>query len=145
MKLLCDSNVLIALAVERHPHHVAAKQWLEGVEPPGEIVLNRVTQIAFLRLLTQRIAEGYQPVSQREAWEYYDAFLSDDRIAWMSEPDGLELDWRRLADLETPSPKHWMDAYLAAFAIRSVLRLVAFDRAYQQFEPAGLQLLLLSA
>ena len=52
--------------------------------------------------------------------------------------------WRR-AGLDTPSPKHWMDAYLAAFAMRGGQRLVTFDRAYRQFETAGLDLLLLSA
>jgi uncharacterized protein len=145
MKHLCDSNVWIALAIERHPHHRVARQWLDGVGSPDEVVFSRATQSAFLRLLTQAIAEDYQPVSQRQAWDYYDAFLGDDRIGWVPEPEGLELCWRELAGPDTPTPKQWMDAYLAAFAIRGGQRLVTFDRAYRQFEMAGLDLLLLSA
>jgi uncharacterized protein len=145
MKHLCDSNVWIALAIERHPHHRAARRWFEGVGSPDEVVFGRVTQTAFLRLLTQAMAEDYQPASQQRAWDYYDAFLGDDRIGWAPEPEGLELCWRELAGLDTPSPKHWVDAYLAAFATRGGHRLVTFDGAYRRFETAGLDLLLLSA
>ena len=37
-----------------------------------------------------------------------------------------------------------MDAYLAAFAIAGGLRLATLDRGFKQFEPHGLDLLLLS-
>lgn len=144
MTHLCDTNLWIALAVERHAHHGAARLWLEGVPAGDEVVFNRATQTAFLRLLTQAVAEDYEPVSQRRAWACYDAFLGDDRIGWMAEPEGLESSWRGLADLDSPSPKRWMDAYLAAFALGARLRLVTFDRAFRQFESAGLDLLLLS-
>ena len=144
MTNLCDANLWIALAVERHPHHRAAIRWLEGVPAGGGVVFNRATQTAFLRLLTQPVAEDYEPVSQRRAWGCYDAFLEDDRIGWVAEPEGLESSWRGLACLDAPSPKQWMDAYLAAFALGARLRLVTFDRAFRQFESAGLDLLLLS-
>jgi len=37
----------------------------------------------------------------------------------------------------------WMDAYLAAFAVETGMRLVTFDRGFQKFVPLGLNLLLL--
>jgi predicted nucleic acid-binding protein len=36
-----------------------------------------------------------------------------------------------------------MDAYLAAFAIRAGMRLVTFDRGFEQFVSLGLDLVLL--
>ena len=52
--------------------------------------------------------------------------------------------WRTLAAADSASPKVWMDAYLAAFAIAGGLRLVTLDRDYKNFVPQGLDLVLLS-
>ena len=53
----------------------------------------------------------------------------------------LEAQWRKLAARDTASPKLWMDAYLAAFAMASGCRMVTTDRAYAPFD--GLNLLVL--
>ncbi len=45
----------------------------------------------------------------------------------------------------TVSPKLWMDAYLAAFAISGKLRFVTNDKAFRQFQAYGLDLHLLTA
>ena len=42
------------------------------------------------------------------------------------------------------SPKVWMDAYLAACAITSGLRLVSLDRDFKSYEAHGLDLLQLN-
>lgn len=55
----------------------------------------------------------------------------------------MEALWWRLAGLEEAAPKRWMDAYLAAFAIRGSLRMITLDRDFQQFLAAGLDLDLL--
>jgi hypothetical protein len=52
--------------------------------------------------------------------------------------------WKRLASGDTASPKLWMDAYLAAFAMNGGLRLVTIDRDFKRFEAHGLDLLLLA-
>jgi predicted nucleic acid-binding protein len=52
--------------------------------------------------------------------------------------------WLKLAALPTSSPKAWMDAYLAAFAIRAGLSFATLDGAFQRYEVAGLDLRLLS-
>lgn len=45
--------------------------------------------------------------------------------------------------LFTHSPKIWMDAYLAAFAIAGGLRMVTLDGDFKAFVPQGLDLVLL--
>ena len=82
------------------------------------------------------------PLSNKAAWSVYEGFLGDDRISWVEEPNGLESHWKRLAACATTSPKLWMDAYLAAFAIAGDHGLVTTDQAFKQFK--GLNLLLLS-
>ena len=132
------------MAVEIHPHHAAARRWMDDLTPGDEVVFTRATQTSFLRLLTQPIAPGYEPVSQSRAWKLYATFLEDDRVHWIPEPEGVEVLWRKLSAGSLPSPKLWMDAYLAAFAISAECRMVTFDRAFSQFRRRGLDLLLLS-
>ena len=67
---------------------------------------------------------------------------ADARILWANEPRGLEATWRKFAGGSKASPKLWMDAYLAAFALAGGYRLVTTDKAFKQFN--GLDLLVLS-
>ncbi len=142
---LCDSNVWLALALSAHHHHASAREWLETVDEPASIVFCRATQQTFLRLLSNATvlgAYGNAPLTNREAWEAYDALLADDRIVFRDEgPVDLEPRWREFASRDTASPKLWMDACLAAFAVAGEYRMVTTDRAYRQF--AGLDLLVL--
>lgn len=143
--VLCDSNVWLALALSKHAHHVAAREWLETVEEPASVFFCRATQQAFLRLLTNASVlapYGNPPLTNREAWSAYEAFLADDRIAFRAdEPAGLQLSWKEFAVRRTASPKLWMDAYLAAFALAGRYSMVTTDAAFRQFR--GLDLLVL--
>ena len=143
--ILCDSGVWLALALEGHTHHAAARDWLETVDDPGSVFFCRATQQSLLRLLTNvsvLAAVGSAPLTNRQAWSVYDAFLADDRIVLQArEPAGLERRWRQLAARDTASPKLWMDAYLAAFAIAAGHQLVTTDKAFRQFK--GLDVLVL--
>ena len=65
-------------------------------------------------------------------------------MAWRDEPPGVFAQWRSLAGLNTASPKVWMDAYLAAFAMSAGLLLVTLDRDFNNFVPHGLDLDLLT-
>lgn len=144
MTHLGDSNVFLALAVEQHAHHSAAAAWfrqLEGADTPR---FCRATRIGFLRLLTQKIAPGYHPLTNRKAWSVLDQLLPDEAIGFEAEPEDLETTWRRLSEIDTLSPEQWMDANLAAFAVTAGLRLVTLDKDFQTFESPGLDLLLLS-
>jgi toxin-antitoxin system PIN domain toxin len=142
---LCDSNVWLALALSKHVHHTATREWLETVKESVSVVLCRATQQAFLRLLTNASVlgpYGNPPLTNREAWAAYEALLTDDRITFRAdEPAGVESLWREFAVRGTASPKLWMDAYLAAFALAGRYQMVTTDAAFCQFR--GLDLLVL--
>jgi uncharacterized protein len=142
---LCDSNVWLALALSDHLHHTVARDWLETVDQPADVLFCRATQQTFLRLITNAAVlapYGNPPLTNQEAWEVYEALVADDRIALRaSEPDDLGRRWRALAVRDSASPKLWMDAYLAAFAIAGGHRLVTTDAAFRQFGELDLHLL----
>lgn len=143
MKHLCDSNVFLALAVGQHAHHSCAAAWFGGLEASDTAAFCRATRISFLRLLTQKIAPGYVPLSNVEAWEVFDSLSLDDAVVNEGEPPGLDSVWKEFSCLPKASPKRWMDAYLAAFAIAAGMRLVTLDKDFQCFTASGLDLLLL--
>ncbi len=144
MRHLCDSSVLLALAVGQHVHHERAKLWFYDLKESDSAEICRATEISFLRLLTQKIALDYVPLSNRQALDTYQYLMEDEATAFAEEPEDLSEIWRRLADTDTPSPKIWMDAYLAAFAIASGMRFVTMDKDFRSFERDGLDLHLLS-
>lgn len=141
---LADSNVWLALALSKHEFHAAARTWLAG-QAPREAVFCRSTQQTFLRLLTTKaVLAPYRtpPLSNKSAWSVYENLRADERVAWAHEPAGLESAWKKFAGVSSPSPKLWMDAYLAAFAAAGGYELVTTDRAFKQFK--GLKLLVLA-
>jgi len=143
MKLI-DSNVWLALALAAHEHHGQASAWVAR-QSPREVAFCGMTQMSFLRLLTTRAVlspYGNPPLTNKEAWELYGEFIADARVAFAQEPSGLEEHWKRLASISSSSPKLWMDAYLAAFAIAGGHQLVTIDSAFNQFP--GLDLVLLA-
>jgi toxin-antitoxin system PIN domain toxin len=135
----------MALALSAHDHRAAARGWLQTIEDPRSILFCRATQQSIVRLLTTAAVMaryGNQPLTNDAAWAIYEAFLSDDRIAFRgSEPAGLERYWKAYAVRPTASPKLWMDAYLAAFARAGGCRMVTTDKAFAQFEDLDLVLL----
>ncbi len=143
--VLCDSNVWLALALSRHAHPAVAREWFESVEDPSSVFFCRATQQTFLRLLTNAAVlspYGNPPLTNRQAWEAYEALLADDRIVFrVQEPAGLEAQWERFALRDTASPKIWMDAYLAAFALTGGHRMATTDAAFKQFRGLKLELL----
>ncbi len=144
--ILCDTNVWLALALSDHVHHRAAARWLDGIQSYGSVWLCRPTQMSLLRLLcTPSVLAPYglAALSNRKALAVLDQFLEDDRIGLiLEEPTGLEGLWRQFAGLPTPSPKIWMDAYLAAFALSGGFQFVTTDKAFHQFR--GLDLVILA-
>jgi uncharacterized protein len=134
---LCDTNVWLALALSDHIHHSVARRWFDGVVESASVLFCRSTQLSFLRLLTNAAVlapYGNPPLSNADAWAAYAALQSDDRIIFRAEePPGLQPRWKDLALRTTASPKLWMDAYLAAFALTAGCRLVTNDAAFKQF------------
>jgi len=63
------------------------------------------------------------------ALELWDKVCADDRVAYLTEPEAIEPEFRRQSKLSSSSPKVWADSYLLAFATVAGLKLVTFDRA----------------
>jgi uncharacterized protein len=129
---LVDANVWLALAFSDHAHHHVAVSWFEGLGEE-EAAFCRITQMALLRHLTNEKLMGRFTLSQRAAWESYDAFRDDGRVAYADEPPGLEDSWRRLTRSRETRHRLWTDAYLAAFALSAHLPLATLDRGFKQF------------
>ena len=131
--LFPDLNVWLALSYERHVHHSPAVQWFETLPQTARLAFCRFTQIGLLRLLTiAAVMGGDGALSQREAWDVYDRWIQDDRIAYLEEPSTLEQYLQTFSQKAEPAPKDWADSYLAAFAEAAGIRLVTFDRALRQ-------------
>lgn len=127
---LPDVNIWLALALSKHIHHSMVRSWLDSEKQRKSLCFCRVTQQGLLRLLTTEevlASYGNPPLTNREAWGVYDRFQEDDRITFVHEPEGVDDTWKTLALRGTSSPKLWMDAYLAAFALRSGFRMVTTD------------------
>lgn len=144
MDHLLDVNVVLAASVELHVHHSSATSFVNEVQRPSTLVFCRMTEVACLRLLTQRIAPGFEPLSNDESIAVYATWRHDDRVWLAEEPSGLAEWWPGMARRDTPSTKLWADAYLAAFAIAGGYRLVTFDSGFRQFLDRGLDLALLA-
>ena len=126
-----DINVWIALASDRHVHHDAAKNWFADIES-GEAAFCRVTQMGFLRLITNRHVMGADVVTQKEAWQVYQKLSRDQRVTFLAEPPSIEDEWRRLTQSGSTSTNTWTDAYLAAFATIRGFKVVSFDGGFEK-------------
>ena len=123
-----DANVWLALLWSRHEHWQRANAWFERAADE-QFFFCRFTQLTVLRLLTTEPIMGKDAMSMSRAWNLWDEVWSDDRIAYLPEPAGLEPELRSRTRLGSRSPKVWADAYLLAFAAVAGLKFVSFDRA----------------
>ena len=121
-----DVNVLLALTVKPHPHYSVAQRWFEESRI-SEIVLCRESQLSYLRLLTTRAAMAEETLTNEAAWRFLDRLGRSVALRYAAEPASLPGVFRERSNLQTASPKRWMDAYLSSFANESRLRLVTFD------------------
>jgi toxin-antitoxin system PIN domain toxin len=145
---LFDTSVWLAATFDQHPAHRVARQALREATATNPAVFCRATQQSYLRLISTAAlvkAYGVQPLTNKNAMLALDQLQALPQVAWQSEPAGVFEFWRRLAALESASPKVWMDAYLAAFAMAAGLRLLTLDKDFKSFTPIGLNLALLSA
>jgi hypothetical protein len=130
MTYLPDVNVWIALTSNRHVHHVSAKRWLDSVANE-EIAFCRISELGFLRLLTNRHVMQVDVLSPVEAWRAYDSFRADSRILFLPESSGFSERWRQAEAEVSNGPNAWTDAYLAVFAKHVNAAVVTFDRGFK--------------
>jgi uncharacterized protein len=122
-----DVNVWLALLLENHVHRALVRQWWESAE--SSIYFLRLTQVSVLRLLTTSAAMNGRPLRMTEAWIAYDSLFDDDRVAFVDEPAGIEIAFRRYARKHHASPKLWADAWLLAFAECAGGAVITLDQA----------------
>jgi uncharacterized protein len=130
---LPDVNVWLAMAFSRHVHNQAAIDWFYSVDEDA-VAFCRVSQMGFLRLLTNAKVMGKDILSQRDAWNVYSEIHQDPRVTFLSEGAEIEEAWRTLTDSDRAATHQWTDAYLWAFAKSRGLSVVSFDRS---FRPSG--------
>ena len=130
MSYLVDVNVWIALAVEGHMHHEPARHWFDATEEDKSFFC-RTTQQGLFRLLTNSTVMRGNVLTSAQAWNVYEAFLSDSRVGFADEPPGLEDVWRVETRGRKTGPNFWTDSYLGAFASVGGYMIVTFDRAFQ--------------
>lgn len=130
--LLPDVNVWFAMTFDSHIHHPSAKTWFDGVTE-DLVLFFRITQQGFLRLATNPRVAGTHVLTLSEAWQKYDAYLSDPRIAFTGEPANIESQWRSFSQGNTFSPNVWNDAYLAALSVAGNYNLVTFDKGFTRY------------
>jgi toxin-antitoxin system PIN domain toxin len=104
MTYLADVNVWIALAAERHTHHRAVRQWFGNLRHE-RIAFCRITQLGFLRLLTNKYVMQEEVMNPGDAWQAYRALRSDRRIGYLAEPDDLRETWQAFTEGSLSSPK----------------------------------------
>jgi uncharacterized protein len=145
---LFDTNIWIAVVFPTHPFHALAQEALARASVARPAVLCRSTQQSFLRLASSPTilkAYGAEASTNRDALIAIDSLLSLPQVVTRVEPEGTFELWRQLASRDTASPKLWMDAYLAAFALAGGTNLVTLDHDFKNFLAHGLDLSLLNA
>jgi toxin-antitoxin system PIN domain toxin len=136
---LPDVNVWIAIAANRHVHHDFARQWFDSAV--ALVCFCRVTQMAFLRLLTNPKVMGEDSLSPAGAIAVYRQLASDERVRFAPEPPNIESAWISLMSAREASGSTWTDAYLAAFALKAGFRLISFDRGMRPWPALALDVL----
>lgn len=143
---LIDTNVWIAAVFPSHPFYQPARQVLMQTTPADPAVFCRSTEQSFLRLASSpALVKAYKAegMTNRDALATLHAWTALPKVCERAEPPGTGALWHRLAARDTASPKVWMDAYLAAFAIAGALRLVTLDHDFKTYVTRGLDLVLL--
>lgn len=133
MKLL-DVNVWLAAAWARHAHHAVAKRYVDAQD--DDLGFCRVTEMAFLRLVTNRAVTGEDALTRRQAWDLTLGLQDDPRIKYLPEPRGLAQLWIAFSKREDRSHVLWTDDYLAAFAQAMRAEFVTLDAGLRARYPS---------
>ena len=145
---LFDSNVWLSLTFDKHPFHETARNVLRNCKAKSPAVFCRATEQSFLRLAsTPSLHATYESIglNNHDVIGFLEDFRKLPHVIFAEEAAAARRLWITLADRQTASPKVWMDAYLAAFAISGNLRFVTFDSDFSQYRSNGLDLELLKS
>ena len=140
---LPDVNVWLALLIVEHPHHAAARRYWETNDAGCRRMFCRTTMLGVVRLLCERRLMGPAVKTLPQAWSIYRQLRESADVGFQSDRETAD---KTLAQwLDTPAApipgRLWTDAWLAALAESSGLRLVSFDSDIKRF-PLSRSLLL---
>lgn len=132
-----DVNVLVAASRSDHPHHAAARRWLEqAIVEAGQgtpLKLQPMVIASFLRLVTHpRIFIHPTPIL--EALRFVDALLTAPGV----EQAELGAEWpalRKLCADKALAANDIPDAWLAAAAIQQGEHVTSFDADFKRLLP----------
>jgi toxin-antitoxin system PIN domain toxin len=140
---LPDINIWLALAIEEHPHHARARAYWQQTQADNAptfatagkpfIWFCRTTMLGMVRLLCQPKAVGAGALDLTAAWHLYQQYRALPQIGLQADPADCESQLSTLLGTEKLPTRLWTDAYLAALAQASGMRLVTFDRDFQRF------------
>ncbi|MGB8536109.1 MAG: TA system VapC family ribonuclease toxin [Acidobacteriaceae bacterium] len=114
-----------------------ATEWLQGIEQ-DYLAFCRVSELGFLRLLTNSHVMGSDVLSPAQAWRVYDEWRTDGRVIFLSERTGFSEQWRQLGNQISGGPNAWTDAYLATFAGDSNATVITLDRTFRSLGNAAI-------
>ncbi len=140
---LFDTNIWIALSFAAHPFHDPVAEKVHDIPATQPIYKTRATELSSLRLLTTRAvynAYGVPRLENREAAEFLRSLFAKVNCEELTEPKTTRKRWLSMASIETPSPKVWMDAYLASVAIEADLDFVTLDSGFRKYRSEGLSI-----
>jgi uncharacterized protein len=129
-----DGNVLVAAFRGDHPHHAAAREWLQAAlstaSAGGTLTLMPMVLASFLRLVTNpKIFAPPAPIDQ--ALVFVDALLAAPGVQLATlGPEWPQL--RQLCNDKQLSGNALPDAWLAAAAMHFGQQLVSFDKDFRK-------------
>ena len=130
---LPDINVWLALCVQEHPHHAAARSYWNAGGQGGSRWFCRTTMLGLVRLLCQPKVVGTGALQLPQAFALYESLSAVPGVAMLKDPADAEAQLAALLSAGPLPPRLWTDAWLAATALASGLRLVTFDRDFERF------------
>lgn len=140
MKCIADVNVLLPLLCGGHIAEKAAYDWFEN-QGSGTIGWCLPVRLAILRHLSNPHIMGV-PLEPERALDVWGELENDERLFELGTlPPETERFLRQNVAGRQASPKLWTDAWLAAVAEATGVRLVSFDKGFERFQLTSLELL----
>ena len=136
---LPDLNVWLALVIQEHPHHAAARSYWSDCAMARSLGQKqhfcRATMLGLVRLLCQPKLMGAGVLNLANAFAIYRRLRDTEGVGFCADTesaDSLLAAW--VTDPAKALPARlWSDAWLAAVAESAGLRLVSFDADFKRF------------
>jgi toxin-antitoxin system PIN domain toxin len=126
-----DVNLWLALSVDTHTHSSDGWRWMSSLPSDAQLIFSRYTQLGLLRLLTNEVAMGDEPLTLRQAWAVFDRWLDDPRVALYPDPRSIDVEFKKAtAPFASKPASKWVgDCWILASAAGNHATLATFDRA----------------